>query len=303
MNVLHSTTKKHILNTGVLATLVCALAFGGFQTVSAQDEPSAGAPKPTLRKDAAADRKEIRATAQTERKDIRAIATSTRRTIMQAGKDAAKNIREEAKDGLMNRASTTKALRDNRASTTEALKGNRASTTEAMKANREAMLKEIKVRQDALKKQIEAKKGEKKQKLDDQKKAVVAGALQNIFKKLIEKTAKLAVIDGRLNAKVTELRIKGTDVTTEASLLVDAKALLEKAQVDVEATRTLASQQAATSTSKEILKSLVNTAQASIKTAADAYKKVGENLKPYLELQENETAAVENKITATSTSN
>lgn len=305
MNVLHSTTKKHLLSTGVLATLVCALAFGGIQTVGAETTVSAGAegsvqvkPKLVPRKETQAAVKDIRTGAQTVRKDIRQIATSTRQTVIQNGKDMAQGIRVDAKAGVMSRASTTKALRDNRASTTEALKANRASTTAALKANREAMIKDIQARRDVLKKQIDAKKGEKKQKLDAKKKVIVEGALQNIFRKLLEKVSKLVSIDNRLNGKIAELRAQGIDTTTATSLLFTAKASLEKAQIDVEATRALASEQASTSTTKEILKSLINTAETSIKSSADAYKKVGENLRPYLEGSMN--ASVNASVSASS---
>lgn len=267
MNVLHSTTKKYIYTTGVLTTLICVLAISSFQIAGA--ETTAGvsaegtvrvAPKVTPRKDAREAIKDIRQTANGVRKDI-----------------------------MQNRASTTKALRDNR-----------ASTTEALKANREAMIKEVKDRRETLKKQLEGRKNEKKQKLDDKKRTVVNTALQNIFKKLTEKIARLTNIDSRLNAKVVELRAKGTDVSTAVNLLATAKLTLEKAQVDVEATRAIATEQVGTSTSKEILKGLVGTAETSIKSSVEAYKKAAENLRPHLEGSENASA---NASASTSASN
>lgn len=272
MKVLHS-TKMSLYSASIVTSVIFALILGGFQVVQAEtDIRPTGVPplppKPALRKEAAEVRKEIRNDAQEVRKDIRQTATSTRRNIIQTGKSKAEDIREDLK---ANRASTTKALRENR-----------ASTTAAIRANREELRGEIKEKRDELKKKLETFKKEKKQKLDDKKKGVVNTALKNIFARFSERIAQLTNINSRLRAKITELQAKGTDVASTVTLLTSAKTALEKAEVDVEATKTLASEQTATSTSKEILKSLVNTADESIKSAKDSYKKVGESLRPFL---------------------
>jgi chromosome segregation ATPase len=145
------------------------------------------------------------------------------------------------------------------------------------------MQNDIKEKRDELKKKLETLKKEKKQKLDEKKKGVVNTALKNIFARFSERIEQLTNIDTRLGAKTTELQTKGTDVTNTIALLTSAKTALEKAKVDIEATKTLASEQTSTSTSKEVLKSLINTADASIKSAKDSYKKVGESLRPFLE--------------------
>jgi hypothetical protein len=271
MNALHSTYKKYTYAAGVLGALACVLAFGGFQTADAQTEVNASAgvsaqvqAHSDLRKDAKTDIKNMRGAAQAERKDIRQMGSSTRQSIMEE------------------RGTSTRMLRDNRASTTEAMRDNRASTTASIQANREALMKNIQDRRDTLKKQIDAKKGEKKQRLDDKKRNTVNTALQTIFSKLSAKISRLTSIDNRLNSKIAELRTKNVDVTEAASLLATAKVSLAKAQVDVQATRSVAIDQAATSTSKAILQGLITTAETSITASAEAYKKVAQSLKEYL---------------------
>lgn len=233
-------------------------------------------PRLTPRKDALEVRKEIRAGAQIEKKEIKRIASSTKRMIL------------NNRDGELKEAQGQ--IRAIRASTTEALRSIRASTTSALKINREELLKDIEAKREALKKQFEVKfeikngkkiekKTEKKERLEKKAEEKVKKTLENIYTRLSNRLAELVKIETKITERINVLKAKGVNTTTSSTLLISAHTALTKAQIDVEATKSIAIEQTATSTSKEILKSLVQSAEVSIKTTADAYKKVAESLR------------------------
>lgn len=280
MNLSHQTTKNQIYSASIITSIIFTLVLGGLQVADAEINTSRGdkpLPPPRIQPINGG----VRVGATTTRGEMRpggpAGATSTKRMVLPPG-----------------------AIR---ASSTIDLKALRASTTIAIKGSREEFQKDIQARREALKKQLEARKvekNEKKQKLDEKKKNVVNSALKNIYDRLQNKIAQLANIDARLNAKVAELKAKGNDTSTTTAFLVSAKVALEKAQIDVDATKALSAEQTATSTSREILKSLVKTAEESIKSAKDAYMKAGMSLKPFMVKNENTIAASSTGASVTS---
>lgn len=205
----------------------------------------------------------IRQGAADAQKDIQQSARTNRLNIIQ-------NSENTSRDGRMERRED---LRQLHASTTAALQANRASTTAAIKALREGFLKDIKARKD-----------EKKKKLGEEAQGRVQKILGKIYNGLNAQIARLTRVDTWLKDKINTLRSQGKDVTTATSLLVAAETAFAKAKVDVEATSVVAREQSATTTSKEILKDLVNKAETSIKAAAKSYKAVAENIKPMLEI-------------------
>lgn len=297
MNAKHTTSKLNICKTSFIGIIVLAFVFSGFQTVKAETEDRQSE---SVRPISTPRAQEIRKDAQADRNDIRQVATSTRRNIIQTSRETAENIREENKDARKDiieangRSTTTSALlraqqftanaerKENRASTTSALKENRAAAITAFKANRTELKNDIQEKRDELKKKIEARKNEKKQRLDEKKRENVVKALENIFKRLDGNVEKVVTIDGRLTTKINELQVAGTDVSDATALITSAKEALSKAQIDIAAAQALANEQAATSTSKEILKSLINTAEESVKSAVSSYRKVAEGIQQYL---------------------
>lgn len=279
MKSLQNITAKEALKTSLLSTFILALVISGFSVASAQDDAS--------KNTSSAPRKEFRDT----RAAIREVATSTRRNIIQSTKTEVKDLQATGKDtrkeilennkGKMS-STTRDELRTNRASTTDAIKAvregrrtdlmaNRASTTEAIGAKKTELLQEIAKR-----------KTDKKKKLADKALAAVQDAVGKVYSNLNDKLSRLSKVDASLTAKISTLKNSGTDVTSASALLVTAQTSLAKATVDVQATASLIHDQTATSTSKEILKSLIKTAQTSVKTAGENYKKVAESIKAYL---------------------
>ncbi len=276
---------KFLYSSTILA-IILALALGGFQAASAETEGSARItpPKPGIRKEAA----EVR-------KDIRQAASSTRKNIIQTTKTEIKDLRTGI--NKENRASTSAAIRDIRQDRKEDLKANHASTTEALRANRASTTEAVKAKREGLLKDIKARKNDKKQKLANDARQRIEKVIGEIYAKLNTQIARLTRVDATLGAKIATLRTSGTDVTATEALYVTAQTAFAKAKVDVMATASVAHEQAATSTSKEILKGLAKTAETSIKTAAEAYKKVAESIRPFIKPE----AEVNASSTASST--
>lgn len=137
---------------------------------------------------------------------------------------------------------------------------------------------EIKADAAARKAEIKAKmdlrKGEIKIKLEAKAKERVKALLENIFKKLNGQIEKLSNIDKKIGEKISSLSSSGVDVTAMQAQYVIAQTALAKAKVDVAATSSLSIDQTDASTSKETLRSLVKTAEESIRAAGKEYKKV-----------------------------
>jgi hypothetical protein len=222
------------------------------------------------------------------RKELKQQATTTRRTILQSGKNNAEAIRAEAKerrDEIKENTGTSsplirlQQLKVNRASTTEALKANRASTTSALRANREEFKKQLDAQKDALKKQLSAKKSEKKKKLAEDARERVEKRVSNIYQRLTKKITDLTQIESRLKMRIDTVAATGKDTTSVNALFVTAQTALQKAQVNVDATKGLLDEQVASSTSKESIKLLVTTAETSIKDTSESFKKVAEGIR------------------------
>ncbi len=162
---------------------------------------------------------------------------------------------------------------------------------EKMRANAEARKEEIKAK-------IAERKGEIKMKLEAKAKERVKMTLATIFKRLNAQLDKLVKLDVRVGEKITALKTGGMDTTAMSSQYVIAQTALAKAKVDVEATSSISTDQANTETSKETLRSLVKTAEDSIKAAGAEYRKV-------IELMPNASvnAKVETKADSSATVN
>jgi hypothetical protein len=136
----------------------------------------------------------------------------------------------------------------------------------------------IKVKMDArkaeIKGKIEARKDENKVKLEAKAKDRVKALLANVFKMLSNQIDRLSKVDKRIGEKIAALQTSGIDVTAMNTQYVIAQTALAKAKVDVEATSSISTEQADTETSKEALRSLVKTAEDSIKAAGAEYRKV-----------------------------
>lgn len=279
MKLLQNITFKDALKKGLLGTFALTLAFGGFSVASAEDSAT--------QNPATTPRKEFR----DARSAIRAVATSTRRTIIQNTKTEVKDIRATGKDirkeildenkGKMS-STTRDELRTNRASTTDAIKAVREGRRTDLMANRASTTEAISAKKAELLKQITQRKTDKKKKLAEKALVAVENALGKIYANLNDKLARLNKVDANLTAKIAQLKNSGTDVTSASALLLEAQTSLAKATVDVQATASLAHEQTATSTSKEILKGLISTARTSVTTAGQNYKKVAESIQVYI---------------------
>lgn len=133
-----------------------------------------------------------------------------------------------------------------------------------------------------LRKNIAEKKEEKKEiktvRLDNKSVVKVRKAVDSVYKKLTEKINKLYVIDSEITRRVSYITTASSSVSaSDIKALLDsqkiAKDLLTQAKVDIEATRSVAMSEISTSTTKEYVKTLAKTAEASIKYTAIAYRK------------------------------
>lgn len=111
--------------------------------------------------------------------------------------------------------------------------------------------------------------------LEEEAKVRVVVKLDKIFDRLTNRLDRLTKID----AEITKRLSTRANTAPVVSLQVSAQTALAKAKVDVEAAKAAAVAEVKTTTSKEVLRNLVKTAEASIKTAGEEYKKVVEEMK------------------------
>lgn len=150
--------------------------------------------------------------------------------------------------------------------------------------NRAEFRAEVQTKMQALRASI---KEARTKKLDGNAKARVEMKLGKIYERLMNRVDRLTKID----AEITKRLSVRTNTATALSLQAAAQTALAKARVDVEATKAMSSVELNATTSKEVLRGLVNTAETSIKATGEAYKKVVEAMKdlPKIEISASST--------------
>jgi hypothetical protein len=229
--------------------------------------------------------------------DIQNSAKQEATKIKQEAQDAQKSIIDAAKqqrDNLNNdlqtkigeiRSSTTltaeqkvteiKDLQDKKIADLKAaiqvkqedLKANVTKKIEDLKSN-------IDTRKAEITKQIEAKKSEIKTMLVVKAQENVKALLEKIYANLNSKIEKLTGVDVTILAKINASSANGIDVTSAKAQYTIARAALDKAIIDIAATKTISIDQTSIQTSKETLRALVKTAEDSIKAAGAEYQKI-----------------------------
>jgi hypothetical protein len=219
---------------------------------------------------------DARMDAHGDMRDIRVEAKAKADVIKKDAKDDRRNIIENAKLGTSTSSSTKQDLG-------AALHANAVRKVEALKENMDARKKALEARRVELKAQIDKIKAEQKdarmKKLDEKAKERVAGKLNDIYKNLDERIARLTKVDVEVAARITKIGSSSVDISAAAALLVTAQTALSKAKTDVDATKAALAAEANASTSKEAIRALVKTAEDSIKAAGAAYQKVIEAIK------------------------
>lgn len=113
-----------------------------------------------------------------------------------------------------------------------------------------------------------------KKNLDIQAQGRIRIIIEKIFNKLNAQLGKLSQVDIKISQKINSLEKEGVDMAKAKEEYVIAKTALDKANANILATRIIATEQLSKETSKEAFRSLVKTAEESIKTAGSEYKKV-----------------------------
>ena len=98
--------------------------------------------------------------------------------------------------------------------------------------------------------------------------------LDKIFNKMNTQIGTLSQVDTKINTNINSLNKEGVNVASAKAQYIIARAALDKATADVLAARTIASEQLSVGTSKEAIRSLVKTAEDSIKNAGSEYMKI-----------------------------
>ncbi|MES3005614.1 MAG: hypothetical protein V4664_01560 [Patescibacteria group bacterium] len=187
------------------------------------------------------------------------LMASTSIKILQTGRETAQTIRATTTAG-------TSTIR-------QALKENRQTTVQALQTNQATFRASIEARQAELKTKIKSIIAEKKTKLEDAARERAMKHLKSIFNNLTARISRLQNADQKLATRINEATTAGANMSTTTSLYTIAQTSLEKARTDVEAARAAVSEEISLETSKEVLRTLVKTAEDSIKIAAEAYKK------------------------------
>lgn len=167
------------------------------------------------------------------------------------------------------------------------IKNERMEMKKEIKDKHQEMKADLKVKVDARRVELKANidamktknKDERAKKLDEKAKARVEVRLNNIYKKLTERVSRLSQVDSEITRRLTQYATSGVSVVSVTTLQTPAQALLAKAKIDVEATKTISEAELNATTTKETLRAVVATAEKSIKTAAESYKKVLDALK------------------------
>lgn len=263
--------------------LLCAAVFaiGAMSTprVEAEEGGQTPPPRPPFGADArnreTSDRPRVEA--RMEREDIRQDARKEAEDIRE---DTRKEIRQVRVNASSTSSSTRSQVNALRKDGKEQLEENRRERAEALKENKEELKNKIEERKANLMTQIKAwkteRKDERQKKLDSSAKERVADRISAIFTRLNAQLDRIAKVDTRLAEKINAHATAGHDTSTAASLLVTAQTSLTAAKAAVSAARTTATTEVNASTSKDVLRNIVKTAEVSIETTGAAYKKVVE---------------------------
>jgi hypothetical protein len=163
-----------------------------------------------------------------------------------------------------------------------------ASSSEKSKALRDEMKAQIEVKKIEIKKEVEEVRGAYKEavqkRLDEKAKDRVQSRLDEIFKKITQNLNKLSKVDSEVLRRVKQISSKTDLVSAEtiASLnasYTTANALLVKAKADANVTKTTIATEISTTTSKEVIRSLVAQTDLNIKNVAESYKKIIDSIK------------------------
>ncbi len=176
----------------------------------------------------------------------------------------------------------------------------RKEAREEMKAEHAKMQADLKVKLDARRVELKANmdamkvkaKDERAKKLDEKAKERVGVRLANVYKGLTARIGHITQVDAGITKRLAAYTAAGTSVVSVTALQTQAQALLAKARLDVEATKSLSEAELNATTTKETFRSLVNTAETSLKATHESYKKVLDALKalPKLKTQATTTA-------------
>lgn len=194
-------------------------------------------------------------------------------------RDIVREAREDRKDLIEDRKALGTTTRERREDFRDGLREIREEKIEALKENREEMKSALEDRKKELMEKREGRKDERKTKLAEKSKEIVKKALERIFNHLNTRIEKLVSVDTKIAAKLSDLQATGVNTSTSVTLYTAAQLNLTKAKTDVEAAKVVALEQTATSTSKEVIRSLVKTAEDSIKTAGESYRAVLKDIK------------------------
>lgn len=165
------------------------------------------------------------------------------------------------------------------------------STADRIKAFQDEMRTRVENRKSELRKNIATSKVTQKnsiaQKLDAQAATRVRANLISIYGKLSQKINRLSRIDSEITRKISAVGVISSSTASSSAFVASlnesqkkAKTLLSQARIDLESTRVVVLSEIATSTTKDTVRSLVYTAETSIKVAAEAYRNILTTIKP-----------------------
>lgn len=155
----------------------------------------------------------------------------------------------------------------------DAVRAANQAEREAFRAKLEADRKTMK---DDIKKQIDAFKDGKKVKLSEEAKIQVKQRLNVAFTKLNASIGRIAGFDKKLSDEIASRKAKGLNTSSAEIALELARRALEEAKVKVSSVNAAVtlSVDSTTSGSKEAIKSVINTALASIQNTKSKYQDV-----------------------------
>lgn len=209
------------------------------------------------------------------RNNVRINTSSTTTTI----RSEANDFKEIRREGRMNageiRATTTASSTAVRA----ALKESRKQVFEAMKVNKDELKSAIETRKSELRDRVKNMISEKKKRLENKSVENVTNRLTKIFNELSERISRLDSVDAKVTTRLNEATSAGANIASTTSLYIEAQTSLTKTKADVEAARTTALAQVATTTSKEVINDLLKGAKESIQSTAQAYRRVVNSLR------------------------
>ncbi|MES2985988.1 MAG: hypothetical protein V4686_02590 [Patescibacteria group bacterium] len=187
-------------------------------------------------------------------------------------------------------ASTTVNVKGPRMEMKQELKAERAETRADIKELRTEAKAEIKEKMVEMKATLKEAKAKK---LDERAKVRVEARLNRIYTHLAKRITHLVKVDAEITKRLST-RVASSSVTT---LHMAAKTALVQAKLDVEATKASSTVALNATTSNAIFRSLVETAEASIKTTAEAYRKIVPALAKLPKIQVTATTTASTTIT------